>query len=126
MHGLGAHELAAAIGDLVAIVPSETLILTASVIASDGDGLLWGLIALSSALGALAGDNILYLLGDRFGTPALGRVLRSDRAEERLEWSRDQLQRRPWVIVAIRFLPGGRTASARSPPARRPRRVLST
>jgi membrane protein DedA with SNARE-associated domain len=104
--------LGAAVLDLVAIVPSETLVITASIVAADDGSLFWGFIGLSAAVGAFAGDNVLYLLGSRFGEPVASRLFRGARSRKRLDWAHRQLRRRPWVLVPARFVPGGRTASA--------------
>ncbi len=51
------------------LIPSETIVITASVLAAQGDLAIW-LIVPAVALGAFAGDNLCYLLGRRIGDPA--------------------------------------------------------
>ena len=69
------------------------------------------LVFVAGAVGAVVGDNISYLLGDLFGARLERRLFRGERAQARLHWARRQLQERGSVIiVASRFVPGGRTA----------------
>jgi membrane protein DedA with SNARE-associated domain len=93
------------------VVPSETVVITAGTLAADG-GLLVYLVIPAAALGAFAGDNISYFLGHRISDPACGRLFRGDRGRKRLNWARRMLDRHgALVIVAARFIPGGRTAT---------------
>jgi membrane-associated protein len=99
---------------LVPIVPSETAVITAGVVAADGD-LRLGLVIPLAAAGAFLGDNTAYLIGRRFGTRATERFFRSDRARHRIEWADEQLQERGGELIVVgRFIPGGRTAVALS------------
>lgn len=101
-----------AAGDVIApILPSETLVVAASALAASGR-LSLVLVLLAAAIGALAGDNVAYLIGRAFA----GRVKRwlegHEKSERRLAWAERQLERRGGtVIVAARFVPGGRTAT---------------
>jgi membrane protein DedA with SNARE-associated domain len=62
-------------------------------------------------LGAVAGDNVSYWLGRSLGPRAEKRLFTSERARDRRDWAQSQLNDRgPWIIVASRFVPGGRTA----------------
>ena len=96
---------------LVPLLPSETVVVTAAVLASHGR-LNIGLVALSAAAGALLGDNSAYWVG-RSGLRRLAdRTMGSDKNQQRLKWARDQLRRRGgWIIIVARFIPGGRTAT---------------
>jgi membrane-associated protein len=96
---------------LLPLFPSETLVVTAAVLAADGR-LNIGLVAASAATGALIGDNSAYWLG-RSGLRRLAdRLLGSTKNQERLQWARGQLRRRGgWIIIVARFIPGGRTAT---------------
>jgi membrane-associated protein len=94
---------------LVPIVPSETAVITAGVVAASGDLSLM-LVIPAAALGAFSGDNTAYLVGRRFGTRATERFFSGEKARRRLEWAYDQLRERGGeLIVVARFIPGGRT-----------------
>ena len=99
---------------LVPIVPSETAVITAGVVAADGD-LNLAVIIPAAAAGAFLGDNTAYLLGRRFGARATERFFPGERAKRRIEWADEQLQKRGGELILIgRFIPGGRTAVALS------------
>ena len=99
------------------LVPGETSVITGAILAAN-DQLSVLLVFAAAMAGALAGDNISYLLGDRFGPPVQRRLFKTEKAARKLKWARRQLQERgPVIIVAARFVPGGRTA-ATSRPAR--------
>lgn len=93
------------------VVPGETVVITAAVIAS-GDGLVIWFVALAAFVGAVVGDNVSYLIGVKIGRPAARRFFRGDRSRTMLGWGRVQLRERGTiVIIAARFVPGGRTAT---------------
>jgi membrane-associated protein len=95
---------------LVPIVPSETLVITAGVVAGAGD-LSLALVVPAAMAGAFLGDNSAYLIGRRYGTRVTERYFRSEKAHHRLEWAERQLSERGGeLIVVARFIPGGRTA----------------
>jgi membrane protein DedA with SNARE-associated domain len=96
---------------LLPLFPSETVVVTAAVLASRGR-LNIGLVAVSAAVGALLGDNSAYWLG-RSGLRRLtDRLLGSESNQRRIEWARGQLHDRGgWIIIVARFIPGGRTAT---------------
>jgi membrane protein DedA with SNARE-associated domain len=99
---------------LVPIVPSETAVITAGVVAASGD-LSLGLIIPAAAAGAFLGDNTAYLIGRRFGGRATERFFSGEKATERMAWAEVQLSERGGeLIVVARFIPGGRTAVALS------------
>lgn len=92
------------------VVPGETLAITAGVVAAGGS-LDVRLVFLAALVGAVAGDNVSYALGAKLGRRAARRLFRGGRSRRMLAWARDQLERRGLVlIVAARFIPGGRTA----------------
>jgi membrane-associated protein len=94
---------------LIPIVPSETSVITAGVVASQGD-LNIGLVILFAAAGAFAGDNISYFLGDRYGRRINDRFFTSDKARKRVAWAQRQVEERGGELIVIaRFIPGGRT-----------------
>ena len=96
---------------LLPLFPSETVVITAAVLASRGR-LNIGLVAVSAAAGALLGDNSAYWLG-RSGLRRLTeRLVGSEKNQRRIEWARVQLRERGgWIIIVARFIPGGRTAT---------------
>jgi membrane protein DedA with SNARE-associated domain len=99
---------------LVPIVPSETAVITAGVVAASGD-LNLALIIPAAAVGAFLGDNTVYLIGRRFGGRATERFFSGEKATERMAWAEVQLSERGGeLIVVARFIPGGRTAVALS------------
>jgi membrane-associated protein len=93
------------------LFPSETVVITAAVLASRGR-LEIGLVFVAAALGAMLGDNTAYGLG-RSGLRRLAdRLLGSEKNQQRLRWARTQLQRSGAIIIIVaRFIPGGRTAT---------------
>jgi membrane protein DedA with SNARE-associated domain len=99
---------------LIPIVPSETAVITAGVVAASGD-LSLGLIIPAAAAGAFLGDNTGYFIGHRWGARASERFFTGDKAKHRLDWAEEQLDERGGqLIVVARFIPGGRTAVALS------------
>lgn len=102
---------AVAVDSFFPVAPGETVVITAGVLASNGD-LDVLLVFLSGLLGGVVGDNVSYGLGATLGRRAERRLFRSDRARERVEWARGQLRDRgAAIILAARFIPGGRTAT---------------
>jgi membrane protein DedA with SNARE-associated domain len=96
---------------LLPLFPAEVVLVTASVLAASGH-LQIALVVLAAVLGAMIGDNCAYGLGHGGLRPLAERLLRTRRAQERLEWARAELQGNgPWIIVVARFIPGGRTAT---------------
>lgn len=99
---------------LVPIVPSETAVITAGVVAASGD-LSLGLIIPAAAAGAFIGDNLTYLIGHRFGARATERFFSGEKARHRMDWAEEQLRERGGELIIVgRFIPGGRTAVALS------------
>jgi membrane-associated protein len=102
--------LLAVLDALVPVVPSETAVITAGVVAAGGDLHLAAVIA-AAAAGAFLGDNVAYLIGHRFGRRVAERFFRGEKARKRIEWTEHQLETRGGEIIAVgRFIPGGRTA----------------
>jgi membrane-associated protein len=102
--------LLALLDAIVPIVPSETAVITAGVVASAGD-LSLSLVAPAAAAGAFVGDNTAYLIGRRFGARATERFFSGEKARKRIEWAEAQLSERGGELIAVgRFIPGGRTA----------------
>jgi membrane protein DedA with SNARE-associated domain len=104
-------SFAAAADVLFPLIPSETIVITASVLAAQGELLIW-IIVPAVALGAFVGDNLCYWLGRRIGDPIADRVFDGDEGQARLKWAEEALRRRGAILIGIgRFIPGGRTAT---------------
>ena len=94
---------------LVPVVPSETTVITAGVVASAGD-LSLPLVVAAAASGAFLGDNTAYFVGSRFGARINDRFFSGEKARKRVEWAQRQVTERGGELIAIaRFIPGGRT-----------------
>jgi membrane-associated protein len=102
---------ACALDAVLPIVPSEAVVIAASVLATKGELSIW-LIALAAAAGGFLGDTGSYALGRTAGAAAAGRLFRSPKAKGRLTWAAKALDRHgATIIVVARFVPGGRTAT---------------
>jgi membrane-associated protein len=102
---------AAATDVLFPLIPSETIVITASVLAAQGELLIWLIVPLV-AIGAFLGDNLCYLLGRKIGDPVADRLFKGEKGEARLKWAEEALRRRGAILIAVgRFIPGGRTAT---------------
>jgi membrane-associated protein len=96
---------------LLPLIPSETIVITASVLAGHGELLIF-LIVPAAALGAFVGDNVAYLLGRVVGCPIANRLFKGEKARQRLQWAEGAIQRRGVALIVIgRFIPGGRSAT---------------
>ena len=96
---------------MLPIVPSETAVITAGVVAAQGD-LHIPIVLVSAALGAFAGDNVTYLIGRQFGNRAARRLLRGEKGRRALKWAERTLDRRGGLLIVVaRFIPGGRIAT---------------
>jgi membrane-associated protein len=103
--------LGLALADIIVLVPADTVLVTAVVLALQGP-LLVAFVAGAALVGAVIGDNVMYVLGRRIGPPLVGKLFRSDTSKERLEWAHRQMHRhRNLAIIAGRFVPVGRTAT---------------
>jgi membrane protein DedA with SNARE-associated domain len=101
--------LLALLDAIVPVLPSETAVITAGVVAATGD-LSLPLVVVSATVGAAGGDNLAYLIGRRFGDPVTRRFFSSEKSQERLAWARRQLSQRGGQLILVgRFIPGGRT-----------------
>jgi membrane protein DedA with SNARE-associated domain len=93
------------------VVPSETGVITGGVLAASGD-LSIELVLVAAAAGAFAGDNFTYGLGKVFGDRLSRKLFRGKRAQRTLSWAQRTLEERgTTLIIAARFIPGGRTAT---------------
>ncbi|WP_372671427.1 DedA family protein [Amycolatopsis kentuckyensis] len=97
---------------LLPFMPSETTVVTVAVLLGPDLADLT-LLAAVAATGAWAGDCLGYALGRVAGPRAIARLQRGADGHRRYEWARDQVRRNGGLlIVAARYLPGGRVASA--------------
>ena len=95
---------------LLPVVPSETAVITAGVVAATGQ-LSLTLVVVAAACGAFAGDNTAYAIGYRFGPYAKARYFRGEKGGKAIRWAESQLSKRGGELILIaRFIPGGRTA----------------
>jgi len=96
---------------VVPVLPSETAIVALGVAtAGSVDPRIAVLVALAAA-GAFAGDNLAYFIGWRFSPWATKRFFSGERGAKTKAWAELALDRRgALIIVACRFIPGGRTA----------------
>jgi membrane-associated protein len=96
---------------LIPVLPSETAVIALGVATSgSADPRIAVLVGLA-ALGAFLGDNAAYLLGRRFGPTVSKWIFAGERGARRREWAQQSLaDYGTRIIVACRFIPGGRTA----------------
>lgn len=96
---------------LFPLIPSETIVITASVLAAQGELFIWLIVPLV-AVGAFLGDNVSYWLGRRIGDPVADRLFQGEKGQARLRWAEEALCRRGAILIGVgRFIPGGRTAT---------------
>lgn len=100
----------AALDAVFPLVPSEATVVAAAALAGAGD-LVFLLVLIAGAGGATIGDNVAYGIG-RTGQGQVVGLLRSPRWRARAERGTRMLRERSaTIIVASRFIPGGRTAT---------------
>ena len=101
----------AALDAVLPLVPSETAVISAGVLAGAGD-LQLGLVIAAGAAGAYAGDSIAYLLGRSADERFKRTLFRGDKGARRQAWAERTLERHGGpLIFGARFVPGGRTAT---------------
>jgi membrane-associated protein len=94
---------------IIPLVPSETSVILAGVLASTGD-LILVLVILFAAAGAILGDNIAYWIGRKIGHRIVDRFFKGERRKQ-VDWAHRQVEKRGGYLIVIgRFIPGGRTA----------------
>jgi membrane protein DedA with SNARE-associated domain len=97
---------------LLPFMPSETTVVTVAVLLGPDPANLT-LLAAVAAGGAWAGDCLGYAVGRVAGPRAIARLQRGEDGQRRYAWARDQVRRNGGLlIIAARYLPGGRVASA--------------
>ena len=103
--------LVPALDALIPVLPSETAVIALGVATAGGTDPRIAVLVALAAVGAFVGDNAAYLLGRRFG-PAVSRwIFAGERGERRRAWAQRSLaEYGTRIIVACRFIPGGRTA----------------
>jgi membrane-associated protein len=108
--GLLGIFLVAAVDGFFPVVPSESLVITAGVLAADGGPSL-PLVVAAAALGAFTGDHVSYLIGRTTGDRFTRRLAPDGRKRAALTWaSRVLSERGGSIIVVCRYIPGARTA----------------
>jgi membrane protein DedA with SNARE-associated domain len=99
----------AALDALVPIVPSEATAIAAGVVAAAGE-LSLALVVAAAAAGAFAGDSSAYGVGRALGPRATRRL-----PERRVAWAEGKLRAHATLLIlAARFVPGGRTVTMTS------------
>ena len=93
------------------VLPSETAVIALGVAtAGSVDPRIVLLVALAAA-GAFLGDNLSYLLGRYFGPAVERRFFAKPKGMKARAWAERSLERFGMqLIIACRFIPGGRTA----------------
>jgi membrane-associated protein len=103
--------LVPALDALIPVLPSETAVIALGVATAGQADLRIAVLAALAAFGAFLGDNAAYLVGRRFGPPVSRRIFAGERGVRRREWAERSLaEYGTRIIVACRFIPGGRTA----------------
>jgi membrane protein DedA with SNARE-associated domain len=98
-----------ALDAVIPLVPSETSVIAAGVLAANGD-LVLGLVILVAAAGAILGDNTSYGIGHTVGHRLAERFFSGTRKRRLDQAERNLADRGGYLIVVGRFIPGGRTA----------------
>jgi membrane protein DedA with SNARE-associated domain len=102
----------AALDAVLPIVPSEATVLSAGALAGAGDLSLELVIAAATA-GAIVGDNGAYSVGRLLGPRIDARIARYECAVRRRAWAERKLVTDGGkLLLAGRFVPGGRTATS--------------
>jgi hypothetical protein len=83
---------ACALDAVLPVVPSEAVVIAASILATRGELWIW-LVALAAAAGGFLGDTGSYLLGRTAGASAARWLFRSPKAKGRLSWAGEALER---------------------------------
>ncbi|MFE7777290.1 DedA family protein [Streptomyces sp. NPDC057445] len=106
--------LVAGLDALLPFMPSEATVVTVAVLFG-GDVPRLAVLAAVAATGALCGDCLGHWTGRRFGPRAVERLMRGEKGRQRYEWGRTMVHRHASaLVIAGRFLPGGRVASSMS------------
>jgi membrane-associated protein len=93
------------------VLPSETIIIALGVSTARSVDPRIGLLVGLAAIGAFVGDNLCYLIGQRFSGVIDRHAFSGEKGSKRRSWALLSLDRYGVrMIVACRFIPGGRTA----------------
>ncbi|MDJ0319589.1 DedA family protein [Pseudarthrobacter sp. PS3-L1] len=92
------------------IVPSETLIVALATFSRiSGEPNLW-ILGATALVGAIAGDNMAFMLGRRIGLERW-KWMRRPRVRKVFDWARSGLDKRGAVLIfTARYIPWGRVA----------------
>jgi membrane protein DedA with SNARE-associated domain len=97
---------------LLPFMPSETTVLVVAVLLGPDPARLV-LLGVLAAAGAWAGDCLGYAIGRGAGPHVIARLQRGPSGRRRYDWARTKVENHAaLLIVAARYLPGGRVASA--------------
>jgi len=99
------------IDDFVPIAPGDTAMITAGILAANGE-LVLPLVIAAGTLGGMLGDNVFYFLGRTFGPRLVLRVVRDERRRHLYRSAERQIATRGATILIVgRFVPGGRAVT---------------
>lgn len=82
------------------VVPGETAVIIGGVVAHAGGLPLWA-VMVAAGLGAIAGDQVGFVVGRRYGPGLLGRLPARLRRPERIERTLELIRRRGAVAVIL-------------------------
>src|SRR4029079_9906953 len=89
----------AALDVIIPLVPSETSVILAGVLASTGDLMLW-LVILCAAAGGCRGDNTGCWSVRKSGHRIVARWFTGER-RKRIDWAEEQIQERGGYLILI-------------------------
>ncbi|QFU94229.1 DedA family protein [Amycolatopsis sp. YIM 10] len=100
-----------ALDALLPFMPSETAVVGLAVLVGLDFGAL-ALLAAVAAAGAFGGDLLSHGIGRSAGPAVVARLQRGEKGARRYAWARRKVtERGALLIVAARYLPGGRVAT---------------
>ena len=100
-----------ALDAIIPVLPSETAVIALGVATAGSADPRIALLVAFAAAGAFLGDNLSYLLGRHFGPAVQRRFFATPKGMRAREWAERSLGRFGMqLIIACRFIPGGRTA----------------
>jgi membrane-associated protein len=100
-----------ALDAVIPVLPSETIVIALGVATAGSTDPRIAVLVACAAAGAFLGDNLCYLLGRRFGPAVERRFFAKPKGKAARAWAERSLKRFGMqLIVACRFIPGGRTA----------------
>ncbi len=103
--------LVPALDAVIFVLPSETAVIALGVATAGSTDPRIGVLVALAAAGAFLGDNGAYWLGKHFGPVVADRAFGGARGARRRAWAERVLgEFGARIIVACRFIPGGRTA----------------